>query len=171
MLPSAALDNKLTKALSLYRGLFVGRRGQSLKRVSEVFRVVMQQVCSPCPRQLPQSSAGLTFVDLVSFSGLTYLALWISAKFSIAIPMLAHWPKPPNRSSNPLETPSIRSQAAVPPTYLVAFPLFAVGLATYVSLTRYSDFWHHGLTSLLARYWALLLLGSAAGGFWILPDV
>ena len=57
----------------------------------------------------------------------------------------------------------IRSQAAGPPTYLVIFPVFAIGLATYVSLTRYSDFWHHGFDIVIG---AILGIATACPGFY-----
>ena len=37
-----------------------------------------------------------------------------------------------------------RSQAAAPPTYLLLVPLVPIGLALYITGTRYSDYWHHG---------------------------
>ena len=37
-----------------------------------------------------------------------------------------------------------RVQAAAPPTYLLAVPLLPIGLAIYITGTRYSDYWHHG---------------------------
>lgn len=165
------------KALSLYPGRSVGRLDPSLKKVFEAFQVVMQLVCLLCPQHLPRSSTKLTIVVLVSFSGLTYLALWICAKFSIAVPILAPWPKPADRSQTQLEKPSVRSRAAAPPTYLVVCPLFAIGLATYISLTRYSDFWHHGFdvivgailgtaTAWLGFYWYHLPTQYGGGWAW-----
>ncbi|KAL8687486.1 MAG: hypothetical protein Q9218_006355 [Villophora microphyllina] len=112
-----------------------------------------------------------------SFSGLTYLALWMCAKLSIAIPFLNHSPIPNEQTHNKSGRLPIRSQAAAPPTYLVIYPLFAVGLAIYVSLTRYSDFWHHGFdiiagavlgiaTAWLGFYWYHLPIQRGGGWAW-----
>ena len=39
----------------------------------------------------------------------------------------------------------LREQAAAPPAYLVIFSLITISGAIYISSTRYSDYWHHGV--------------------------
>ena len=104
-------------------------------------------------------------MSLVSFEGMSYLALFLCSKFSISIPYLLPYPYKaqkanaagdlstwdpvmgddisdrPVTSYNPVP---LRDQAAAPPAYLFVLPLLSIALATYVAGTRYSDFRHHG---------------------------
>ena len=91
----------------------------------------------------------------VSFAGLTYLTLFLCAKLAITIPFLNYH----NISSG--STPP-RRQAAAAPIYLLIFPLVPIGLAIYVSTTRYSDFEHHGWDIIAG---AILGIASAWLGF------
>ncbi|KAH0565233.1 hypothetical protein GP486_001377 [Trichoglossum hirsutum] len=96
----------------------------------------------------------------LSWAGLAYLTLFLSAKFAITIPYLAPrvFGKQIQRSSTAdrvfdSDTP-LRSQAAAPPLYLLIIAVIPIGAATYISSTRYSDFRHHGFD---------ILFGSAIG--------
>ena len=106
-------------------------------------------------------SARANDVLIVSFAGLTYLALWLCAKFAITIPFLNYQPLAQRPSIDDEDTPA-RSQAAAPPTYLLIFPLIPLGAAIYISSTRYSDFWHHGFDVIAG---ALLGIACAWLGF------
>ncbi|KAL9100343.1 MAG: hypothetical protein Q9163_004265 [Psora crenata] len=97
----------------------------------------------------------------MSFAGLTYLALFICAKFAITIPFLNYQNLTHSTEPAGLHTP-IRSRAAAPPTYLLIFPLIPIGVAIYISSTRYSDFWHHGFDVIAG---AILGIASAWLGF------
>ncbi|KAL2059407.1 hypothetical protein ABVK25_000700 [Lepraria finkii] len=90
-----------------------------------------------------------------SFAGLTYLALFLCAKLAITIPFLNYHNISPKAIAP-------RKQAAAAPTYLLAFPLIPIGLAIYVSSTRYSDFYHHGFDIISG---AILGVASAWLGF------
>lgn len=94
---------------------------------------------------------------IVSFAGLTYLALFLCAKLAITIPFLNYQNMDRNEQ---LVKP--RKQAAAPPTYLIVFPLISIGAAIYISSTRYSDFMHHGFDIISG---ALLGIVSAWLGF------
>lgn len=100
----------------------------------------------------------LTAFALVSLSGLTYLALWMCAKLSIVVQFLNHSPIPTEQSYNESARLPIRLQA-----YLVIYPLFAIGLAIYVSLTQYTEFWHHGFDIIAG---AVLGIATAWVGFY-----
>ena len=94
---------------------------------------------------------------------MTYLALWLCAKLSITIPFLTYSPVPSKSTGSEYARLPLRSQSAAPPLYLTIFPLFCICLATYVSLTRYSDYWHHGFDIIVG---ALLGIASAFLGFY-----
>ena len=70
-----------------------------------------------------------------------------------------------------------RSQAAAPPTYLLIVPLIPIGLALYITGTRYSDYWHHGfdvvsgsilgnLTAWIGFRWYHLPINRGGGWAW-----
>ena len=54
----------------------------------------------------------------------------------------------------------LRNQAAAPPTYLLVIALIPLGVAIYISSTRYSDFRHQGFDILFGS-----ILGFAAAWF------
>ena len=104
-------------------------------------------------------------MSLVSFAGMSFLALFLCSKFSISIPYLLPYPYKAQKASAAVDlstgdpvmgdnisdqpmtnyTPvPLRDQAAAPPAYLFIFPVLSIALATYVAGTRYSDFRHHG---------------------------
>ncbi|KAH0542734.1 hypothetical protein FGG08_002873 [Glutinoglossum americanum] len=95
----------------------------------------------------------------LSWAGLTYLTLFLSAKFAITTPYLA-----PRAFSErpPVSTATFRNQAAAPPLYLLIIAVIPIGAATYISSTRYSDFRHHGFDILFG---ALIGLFSALLAF------
>ena len=91
-----------------------------------------------------------------SFAGLTYLALYLCSKLRFSIPYLLPYShsseaiaagtafSSDTNSSNDKEAVAYRHQAAAPPLTTLILPLIPVGLAVYISSTRYSDFRHHG---------------------------
>ena len=122
--------------------------------------------------------------SLVSWAGLTYLTLFLCAKFAITIPYLLpqkyeysafstpHQNEPHRQkgfssdhhkddlSTN--QTPisshtALRSEAAAPPTYLLVLAFLPIGLAIYISSTRYSDFRHHGFDIIFGSLEGFLL--------------
>jgi hypothetical protein len=103
----------------------------------------------------------------VSFAGLTYLTLWLCAKFSIAFPYIPpcafthdrcqnmssagtkrhsiREPHPGSLSSqSPSSLPSLRNQAAAPPIYLLVIAAIPIACATYIASTRWVDHRHTG---------------------------
>lgn len=90
-----------------------------------------------------------------SWAGLLYLTLWVCAKFAITIPFLtphhnspepnspegAFRPVPYTRNQN---TIAPRDRAAAPPLYLLVIALTPIAAATYVSVSRWTDYQHHG---------------------------
>ncbi|KAG8530952.1 uncharacterized protein KY384_004309 [Bacidia gigantensis] len=78
-----------------------------------------------------------------AFAGLTYLALWLSAKLGIAIPVLRSPALERGIVGQESKTPC-RSQGAAPPIYLLIFPLIPLATAIFIASSRYSDFRHHG---------------------------
>jgi hypothetical protein len=102
--------------------------------------------------------------DKASWSGLFYLALFLSAKFAVGPPSLPH-PSPSymetddpilpltaasdindplSEASNPQPNIPQRNRVAAPPVYLLALPLVPIGVAIYITSTRYFQFMHHG---------------------------
>ena len=105
----------------------------------------------------------------MSWSGLLYLALFLSSKFAVGIPFLPPRHSTPDRPtgldaylgsdssilpshsakedaaemSGPSRIPP-RNQAAAPPVYLLALPLVPICTAMYITSTRYFQFFHHG---------------------------
>lgn len=95
-----------------------------------------------------------------SFAGMTYLTLWLCAKFSVAFPYigpLAFGAKAPaatrimqkteseaaTASTNPMST-SPRDQGAAPPVYLQILAFVPVCVAFFVACSRYHDHRHAG---------------------------
>ncbi|KAI7365178.1 hypothetical protein KC354_g5092 [Hortaea werneckii] len=59
------------------------------------------------------------------------------------------------------EQPEIYSRDAAPPTWGVAVAIIPLGVAAYISSTRYAEYWHHGfdcivgaLIGILSAYFA-----------------
>ena len=95
-----------------------------------------------------------------SFAGLTYLTLFLCAKFAISIPFLA--PAAYNRRTTPAfrdihhpkgagstdrtftEEVAPRNQAAAPPVYLLILAFVPIATAFFISASRWSDYRHHG---------------------------
>ena len=114
--------------------------------------------CKLCPYRA--SDTRLT--SIVSFAGLTYLTLFLCAKFAISIPFLAPQnsavalsttafgsepsPHTSQRQTDVRNTPPTHlfNRAAAPPVYLLILAFFPVGVATFVAGSRFSDFRHHG---------------------------
>lgn len=94
----------------------------------------------------------------VSFAGLTYLSLWLCAKFAVSIPYLpscrtantvGEYEKPGFNPSTPL-----RRRGAAPPTYLLTLFFAPIVGATYIACSRYADNRHFGFD---------IIFGSAMG--------
>ena len=83
-----------------------------------------------------------------SWAGMTYLTLFMCAKFAISIPFLTSTP-----STSSTSTPD-RNKAAAPPIYLLVLAFVPLGAAFYISGSRWSDYRHHGFD---------ILLGSIVG--------
>ncbi|KAI9679030.1 MAG: hypothetical protein M1829_001700 [Trizodia sp. TS-e1964] len=68
-------------------------------------------------------------------------------------------PNGPTPDASPFSppTPSLRDQAAAPPTYLLIIALVPMAVATYVSSTRFSDFRHHGFDILFGAIMGFLI--------------
>ncbi|GMG03468.1 unnamed protein product [Aspergillus oryzae] len=80
-------------------------------------------------------------IYLVAFAGLTYLSLWLCAKFSIGFPYLAHSPFGQDLRAQKRET--IRDLGAAPPVLLVILAFVPMAVAFFISASRWFDFRHH----------------------------
>ncbi|GKZ18960.1 phosphatidic acid phosphatase type [Aspergillus brasiliensis] len=78
----------------------------------------------------------------ISFAGLMYLALWLSAKFSIGFPFLAY--SPLSQDLRRQDRGKIRKQGAAPPVYMLIVALVPVAVAFFISASRWFDYRHHG---------------------------
>lgn len=129
----------------------------------------------------------------VSWAGMTYLTLFLCAKFSIAVPLFGSrlikgettasmstsharengsaihlknhhhcLPSEPDSDGQSSDGSyhAVRNQAAAPPIYLLIVAFVPIGVAIYISTTRYSDFRHHGFDILFGA-----LLGFSAAWF------
>lgn len=89
-----------------------------------------------------------------SWSGLLYLTLWFSAKFSIALPypfsratyddtiLDRHSRNVPHGGS--LKRTTFRDVGAAPPVYLLVLAFVPIGAALYICASRWADYQHHG---------------------------
>ncbi|BCR97511.1 phosphatase PAP2 family protein [Aspergillus luchuensis] len=78
----------------------------------------------------------------MSFAGLMYLALWLSAKFSIGFPFLAY--SPLSQDLQRQDRGKIRNQGAAPPVYMLIVALVPIAVAFFISASRWFDYRHHG---------------------------
>ncbi|KAI2837179.1 hypothetical protein CBS147343_6969 [Aspergillus niger] len=78
----------------------------------------------------------------ISFAGLMYLALWLSAKFSIGFPFLAY--SPLGHDLGRQDRGKIRKQGAAPPVYMLIITLVPIAVAFFISASRWFDYRHHG---------------------------
>jgi membrane-associated phospholipid phosphatase len=128
-----------------------------------------------------------------SFAGLTYLSLFLCAKFAVRIPYLlpgvygtrAYGGRADAGVSSPsasallaLATAKpLRSVAAAPPAYLLVPPAIPFCAAIYIAATRYEDFRHHGFDILFGSLMGIVLawasfqwyhapIGRGAGWAW-----
>ncbi|KAI9892017.1 MAG: hypothetical protein M1814_002212 [Vezdaea aestivalis] len=92
----------------------------------------------------------------VSFAGLIYLALFLSAKFAVVLPYVSPY-IPSTPTSNPQR---IYTHAAAPPLYLLVLVFIPVGGAICIGGTRYSDHKHDGFTVLFSA-----AIGTVIGWF------
>jgi hypothetical protein len=119
----------------------------------------------------------------VSWAGMTYLTIWLCAKFSITFPYLSqhplsdelptavsrHDPSSSNRpgtrqthentakrSSSPRARFLIRNQGAAPPVYLLIIALLPLGIAIFISASRWFDHRHHGFDILFGSMMGII---------------
>jgi len=97
-----------------------------------------------------------------SWAGMTYLTLFLCAKFAITIPFLAPaadnlldtaaFDRTPSTRRNGLgaEIAPARNRAAAPPLYLFVLAFIPLGAAFYISGSRWSDYRHHGFDIIFA---------------------
>jgi PAP2 superfamily len=91
-----------------------------------------------------------------SWSGLLYLALFLCSKFAISIPFI-----PTRRETDSPDDPILpshedlravptmssfptRNRAAAPPIYLLILPSIPITVASYITSTRYFNYYHFG---------------------------
>ncbi|KAJ5482301.1 hypothetical protein N7475_001113 [Penicillium sp. IBT 31633x] len=89
-----------------------------------------------------------------SFAGLTYLTLWLCAKFSVAFPYLPRYPV--ENQSHTDDSSSVRKRGAAPPVYLMLIVFVPTATACFIAASRWFDYRHHGFD---------ILFGSAVGIF------
>jgi membrane-associated phospholipid phosphatase len=111
---------------------------------------------------------------LVAFAGLTYLSLFLAAKFAATVPFL----QPTSHESLSTSAASQeRKTGAAPPLYLLVIVLIPIGAAIYVASTRFTDGKHAGFDVLfgsleglvcafLAFRWYHLPVRRGAGWAW-----
>lgn len=96
----------------------------------------------------------------VSFAGLTYLSLWLCAKFSVAFPYLSYYPFQSRLQGRKYEKSSesqngdvdsegdkglsVRNQGAAPPVYMVLLAFVPFAVAHFIAASRWFDHRHHG---------------------------
>ena len=96
-----------------------------------------------------------------SWAGMLYLTLFLCAKFGVHIPILLPSTSPKYISTFDEEPPTPsstnktsqeehhyrdpRNQAAAPPVYLLLIAMVPVGAASYIAVSRWFDYRHHGI--------------------------
>jgi len=93
-----------------------------------------------------------------------YLALWLSAKFGIFVPLFAIITpqRPPrdtilNRRANRAEPfTTYRDEAAAAPLYLLFLPYIPLAVAFFIAASRYFDYRHHGFDILSGSFIGIL---------------
>ena len=125
---------------------------------SEAFRAATQQVSVPRTEKLRCLSLTLS---TVSFAGLWYLALYLSAKFNVVIPQRptssSSTQRHDGRNENNETAESLLledermddqqitfAEVASPPVFLLLLPYVSLGLSIFIAGTRYFDFRSHG---------------------------
>ncbi|KAI2015238.1 hypothetical protein LOZ39_001935 [Ophidiomyces ophidiicola] len=106
----------------------------------------------------------------MSFAGLTYLALWLCAKFAVSIPYLSSSRSSSSRrpfhafdeSTSVPSTVPLRDQGAAPPLYLLTLLFAPIMAATYIASSRWVDNRHFGFDLISG---SLLGIGLAWFGF------
>ncbi|KAE8348757.1 phosphatidic acid phosphatase type 2/haloperoxidase [Aspergillus coremiiformis] len=76
-----------------------------------------------------------------AFAGLTYLSLWLCAKFAIGFPYLAHSPFTQDLQAQNRKT--IRELGAAPPVLMVILAFVPMAVAFFISASRWFDYRHH----------------------------
>lgn len=77
----------------------------------------------------------------VAFAGLTYLTLFLAAKFSTNVPFLR---SATGREPSPFPFVDERKASAAPPLYLWVIVFIPFGAAIYIASTRFTDYKHAG---------------------------
>lgn len=83
----------------------------------------------------------------MSWAGLLYLSLWLSMKFSVALPYLGHHVSlAGKRTPEDVDIVSYyHERKAAPPVWMVAIVLVPIGVALFICCSRYADFHHAGI--------------------------
>ncbi|KPI45869.1 PA-phosphatase related-family protein [Cyphellophora attinorum] len=82
----------------------------------------------------------------MSWAGLLYLSLWLSMRFSVAIPYLGHHMPLVRKSTEGADLVSFyHARKAAPPLWMVAIVLVPIGVALFICASRYADFHHAGI--------------------------
>lgn len=82
-----------------------------------------------------------------SWAAFTYLTLFLCAKFAITIPFVAsaaYHEKDTAAFDDTRTHLAARNRAAAPPLYLLVVAFIPLGVAVYITGTRYSDYKHYG---------------------------
>lgn len=129
--------------------------GYGLSR-EEAYAFVTASVCSQ-PNKSVLDDGFASFPSghsSISWSGLLYLSLWLSSKLSVAVPSLSKHHLRRNVRTTGGESTS--TGEAAPPMWLLVIISVPVGVAFYISSTRYSDYHHSGFD---------IIVGSLIGAF------
>jgi len=106
----------------------------------------------------------LLIICSASWAGMLYLALWLSSKFGIFVPLFSTIiPKRPlqdamlNKRAN-REGPftAYRDEEAAAPLYLLFLPYLPLGVAFFIAASRYFDYRHHGFDILSGSFIGIL---------------
>jgi membrane-associated phospholipid phosphatase len=153
--PRPDLLNRCQPNLAKLAQFVVGGLGQQL---GEAPLLVDSRICQQTDNSILRDGFASFPSGHASFSwaGMTYLTLFLCAKFAITIPFLtsaadnlldtAAFDKAPSTRRNGMgaEIAPARNRAAAPPLYLLVLAFVPLGAAFYISGSRWSDYRHHG---------------------------
>jgi membrane-associated phospholipid phosphatase len=153
--PRPDLLNRCQPNLAKLAQFVVGGLGQQL---GEAPLLVDSRICQQTDNSILRDGFASFPSGHASFSwaGMTYLTLFLCAKFAITIPFLtsaadnlldtAAFDKAPSTRRNGMgaEIAPAHNRAAAPPLYLLVLAFVPLGAAFYISGSRWSDYRHHG---------------------------
>jgi membrane-associated phospholipid phosphatase len=153
--PRPDLLNRCQPNLAKLAQFVVGGLGQQL---GEAPLLVDSRICQQTDNSILRDGFASFPSGHASFSwaGMTYLTLFLCAKFAITIPFLASaadnlldtaaFDRAPSTRRNEMgaEIAPARNRAAAPPLYLLVLAFVPLGAAFYISGSRWSDYRHHG---------------------------